>query len=169
MLVKFSIPFKCIKYDVLCFYLQSLLLISCIPFLFAVDTFFDKMIIFFLMPVKREQLSCKQFIDTSWYNLFEVSLLFILAWQRWVFEKFSKSVRWYLCIWCSLPKARKPNLFWIPFFYKTKITVMTLFDNVSQNMCLYLSLWVRLKWVGYDKLLEFVLCLMDVHIIANVC
>ena len=40
-----------------------------------------------------------------------------------------------------------------------EITVMPLLEHVWQTVWLYLSMWFRLKLVGSDKLLEYVLWL----------
>ena len=79
-----------------------------------------------------------------------------------------ESVWWCLFIHRWFPKTIKPNVFRIPFRDQTSMTGMPLFKNMLQTVCLYLSMWVQLKWVGYDKLLESVKCLMDIRSIANV-
>ena len=68
-------------------------------------------------------------------------------------ELLIESVQSFFLIQCALPKTRKPNVFRIPFRDKSTIKVMTLFEHVWQTLCLYLSMCLRLKWVGYDKLL----------------
>ena len=79
-----------------------------------------------------------------------------------------ESVRWCICIWWSLPKTIKPNVFRIPFCDQTAMIATTLFEHVLQIVCLYLIMWVQLKWVGSNKMLEYVFCLMDIHVNANV-
>ena len=86
-------------------------------------------------------------------------------------RKFQKAKRnlleSYLFIKCTWPKTRKPNVFQTPFRDQSVMTVMYLFNHVWQTVCLYLSMCVRLKWVGSDKLLESVFCLMDIRVTDN--
>ena len=70
---------------------------------------------------------------------------------------------------CSLPNIRKPNVFWITFCDQSEVIVVPLFKHMWQTVCLYLSMWIQLKWVGSDKTLESVLCLMDIRVIDNFC
>ena len=65
-------------------------------------------------------------------------------------------------------KDKKPNLFQITFGDQSAMTVMTLLKLVLPIMCLYSSMYVRLKLFGYDKLLESVLRLMYICVIDNV-
>ena len=84
-------------------------------------------------------------------------------------ELFLESVQKCLFIWCTFPKTRKPNVFWIPFRDQYAITVIPLFNHVGQVVCIYLSMCIRLKWVESDKLFKPILSLMDIHVTANVC
>ena len=79
------------------------------------------------------------------------------------------SVWWCWFIQYFFPKTRKPYVFWIPFCDQSEMTVMHLFKHVWKTVWLYLIMYVRLKWVGSDKLLESVLRLMDIRVIDNVC
>ena len=58
-------------------------------------------------------------------------------------------------VWCSFPKMRKPNVIQIPFIYKSAMTGMDLFEHVCSTVSRYLSMCVWLKWVGSDKMLEY--------------
>ena len=82
-----SIPFKCIWFDVFCFYLWSIRLIWCILFLFEIDAVLEKWSSIFVMLVKEKRLSCDHLIETSCLCILELSLLFVLACQRRVFEE----------------------------------------------------------------------------------
>ena len=121
-----------------------------------------------VVPVKDKRLLCEFFIDTSFWCLLKVSLLFLLACQWWLFEEWSKSVWWCLCIQCLLRKTQKPNLFRIVFRDQTAISVIPLFEHMLRTVCLYSSMWVQLIWVGYDKMLDYVLSLKDICVTPNV-
>ena len=45
---------------------------------------------------------------------------------------------------------------------------MNLFDHVLLNVCLNSTIWVQLKLVIFDKLLEYVLRLMYIRVTSNV-
>ena len=49
--------------------------------------FWTKLSSLFVMPVKEKQLSCNNLIDNSFWYIFEVSLLFVLAFRGWIFEE----------------------------------------------------------------------------------
>ena len=55
-----------------------------------------------------------------------------------------------------------------PFFCQIAMNVMPLFEHELITPCLYFSMQVRLKWVGTDKLLEYVLRFMGIRVTANV-
>ena len=159
VLIFLLIPFKCIGYDAFCFsfYRYSQWLNDCL---------------FLLIPVKENNYSA-----TNWLTLIARTFSsYILSLYYCTRDKYFKilqvnleSVQWCLFIWCSFPKMRKPNIFWIPFRDQNANTVMTLFVHVLRTVCLYLIIFLQLKWVGSDKLLESVLCLIDIHVIANFC
>ena len=120
-----------------------------VVFVFTIDAFNEKNIVPFLSDCKRERLSCKWWSDTLHYEPYEVSLIFVLNFQRQAIQTFSGSflefVQRFLVIWCALPKTRRRNVLQIPFCYKYAIVVMPLFKNVWWTVVPNLIICFQLK------------------------
>ena len=135
-------------------------LIWYIPFLFAIDAVLEKWSYLLVMPVTEKQLLYDCLIYTSCLCIFKVSLLFVLMCQRWVCE-----VILGICTVVSLhsmfvDKDRKTKYILGPFCGQTAMTIMNLFEDMLQTVCLYLIMCYN--WS--DKLLQPVLRLMDIHV-----
>ena len=134
----------------------QLYMIWCIAFLFAIDMVVDELIVSFFIPLKDNDYCVR-----IWLTLLSRKIL------RYLFSSYKRAKDDFLSVFNICCQRQEKNVFWILFCGQTSMTVMTLFKNVLQIVWLYLSMWVQLKLVGSDKLLESVLSMMNIPVTAN--
>ena len=64
-------------------------------------------------------------------------------------------------------KEKKSKIFRIAFYDQYEMTIINSFKHVWQTIYLYSSMCIQLKWVEYYKVLESVLCLINIRVISN--
>ena len=130
--------FICDRYvwsDVFCLYLQSIQLMK-------------KWLSLFVMPIKEND-SCAW----AWLKIV-LEPSFCISVQNMNIKK-TPQIRTSLSLYSMFNALdKKKYIFQITFHDQTEMTAIPLFYHLFWTMLLYLSIWILLKWVGFDKLLN---------------
>ena len=145
--------------------------IWCVLFLFSIDTVNGKIIVSFCYACNREQSFFEQLIGASCWNSsrYLLSSYYVSIYKYSICSISQLRIRTKVFL-CSMFVSEDNKTNWIlnPFYYQSTMTIMPLFEHVLHVICLYSSMCVWSKWVGSDKLLDYVFHFMDIHLIANV-